>query len=372
MAFVARQIVGGQDAGGTRIAQDGQSVAPRPGLQGQCLGDIKKLGDRIYPDDTRTAKRGIIYRVVSSQAARVGEGCLASFLAPTGFQDDNRFISGKSAGRAHKATGIHQAFHINEDTGRLRVGTEVIYQVGEIHVHHRTNGDEVAEPHAMGYRPVQDRGEQRAALRDQRQVAGQRHARGKTGIQPLAGQEEAQAVRAEQAHAVLAAKGRNALVVDFPLLAFFQKARRDDQYPRNSSLPARFDHIGDAVGRDDDDGQVHFFRYPVDVGIGWAALHGVAVQVHREELSVEPALQQICKKRVADPVFAVGGPDDGDRRRVEDFFQLPAHSQNFQYFCKLPIVACKYISYVSHTRMPDCVRASGCGFSAWCMPAKNE
>ena len=71
LSLVLNEVVGGQNPWATTIGDDGQVIAPRARLHGQCLCQVEQLGNSIDPNYARPPKCGIKSRVITRQGCRM-------------------------------------------------------------------------------------------------------------------------------------------------------------------------------------------------------------------------------------------------------------------------------------------------------------
>lgn len=167
-----------------------------------CDGFLTALVHVVQADHAGPAQRGIEHRVVTQWRAAVRKDRARGVGVAAGLDQQHRLDARCAAQRAHEATGVADAFDVEEDALGTRVRDHVFEHLAEVDVgrgaqrHHRREADVVR----LG--PVEDGCAQRARLRDQADAALERTGVGEGGVDAELRAHDAQAVGAEQADAV--------------------------------------------------------------------------------------------------------------------------------------------------------------------------
>ena len=106
----------------------------------------------------------------SSTSSRAGEragvrgGRAAGRLAAPRLDDDDRLGQRHLARGRQERARVADRLHVDDDRARARVVAEVVDEIAPADVEHRAERDERAEADLLAQAPVEDRGQQRAAL----------------------------------------------------------------------------------------------------------------------------------------------------------------------------------------------------------------
>ena len=168
----AGQGVHRHDPGAAGVGDDAQGPAGGPLHLAQGLGAVEELAHGFHPDDAGPAEGGVVGLVGPDQGPGVGGRGPGPGLAAAGLDDDDGLDPGDGAGRAHELAVLGQALHVDDDAAGLLFVAQVIDEVGEVHVRHGADADEVAEADVLQGGPAQDGAAQGAALGDEGQVPG--------------------------------------------------------------------------------------------------------------------------------------------------------------------------------------------------------
>ena len=141
--------------------------------------------------------------------------------------------------------------------------------------------------------------------------AGQRVTRGEGGVEPQAGHGDAEAVRADQAHAVPAADRQQVGPGRRPGPAVITTSERT---PRRPQLRG---HVGDRGGGHREDGQVHRLGQVRDRRQAVQALHRLGPRVDRVDRPGEAAGHDVVQDFPADRPAPPAGADHGHRLRLQ-------------------------------------------------------
>ena len=190
------QPVGREHGDAAAIGQDGEPVALEMLGMGERLDRIEQL-DRV-PDAQQAgaAEHRVIDRVVSRQRAGVRVRGLRAFRHPARLDHDDRLGARRDARRRQELARIRDRLDVEQDGPHLRLQRQVVEHVAEIDIRHVAERHHVGKADAARRRPVQHRGDDRARLRDEGEVAGQRVDMREARIQPGIRHQHADHVRA--------------------------------------------------------------------------------------------------------------------------------------------------------------------------------
>ena len=150
------QGVGGHDAGSTSVRYYRQVWASGSGLHRKNLRAVEQVSDLFDADDAHPPEGSIVDGVFSRDRSCV-RCCRHSALRGLSRLDhDDRFSAGEPSRCAHEFSGVLYRLDEENYAPSLRVDSEVVYQVCEVHVYHVADGNEVAESNIRLRRPVED------------------------------------------------------------------------------------------------------------------------------------------------------------------------------------------------------------------------
>ena len=166
------------------------------------LAGVEQVFDLVDADDAGAAEGGAVERVVAGDGAGVAGGRQGGARRAPALDHDDRLGLGEVARRAHELARVGDGLDVQDDGAGVRVGAEVVDEVAEVDVAHGADADEGGEADLVGGRPVEDGGAQGARLAEEGDAAGRRdHVReGHVEVDRRA--DVAQAVGADDAHAV--------------------------------------------------------------------------------------------------------------------------------------------------------------------------
>ena len=99
-------------------------------------------------------------------------------------------------------------FKVEQDSAGFAVTRQEIQQLIDVNVQAVAEGNEIGKAHLTLLRPVEDGIGYRSRLRNKGQFAFTDRNRGKTGIQPLPGRKQTEAIWTKNAHLVAAGAGQ--------------------------------------------------------------------------------------------------------------------------------------------------------------------
>ncbi len=173
-------------------------------------------------------------------------------------------------------------------------------------------------------RPIEHRGAQCAGLRDEADVPFGGRGGGETGVQVDARHDEAQAVRAQDPHAVeLPLLLADEVFQLSALRADLAEAGRDDHQPAGSRLAALPHDRRHGGGGRADHGQVRQVRQARDVLVGLDPLNGLPLGIDRVDHPAKTGADQIPQHRIADARRRIAGANHGNAMRLKNLVQVP-------------------------------------------------
>ena len=205
---------------------------------GEDLGQVEQLRDRLDAKDARLGHQGVVELVGAGQ--RTGVRCRRRRPFRRAAALDHQDRLGLRAVRdlvsrfQEPRTAAH-VLDVHHDRPRLRIRRDRTQQIDFVHVALVAETDELREANAASLGVVQQRGTQRAALRDQAQAAVRRNVATKRGVHRHVGigVDDPQAVRAQNRHAVFAGDLLEALLtLDAFAADFLETGGNDQDVPR--------------------------------------------------------------------------------------------------------------------------------------------
>ena len=132
----------------------------------------------------------------------------------------------------------------------------------------------------------------------------------------------AEAVGADDAHAVALGDGLDLVLEALALLADLLEPGADDDGAGHAGLAALAHGLRHVLGRHGDDGEVDLARHLADARVGLDALHRLGRDVHRVDDPLVLGADQVAQEDVADRPLLVAGADDGDALGVEQLVEI--------------------------------------------------
>ena len=340
-AAAGDQGVGGHHARSAGIGDDSQAVGA-PGtlgrgrqLPGQEFGAIEHVVDLQDAFDACPLEGRLVHRIDAGHGPRMRGGGPGRFLEPPRFVGHDRLRAGKGPRRGEELAGLADRFDIQDDGTRFRRGTEVIDQVAHAHVEHVAHGDEVgkADPFIAG--PIEHRRAKRPGLGDKTDLPWGRHRGGEAGIEMEPRDNDPQAVRSEDPHAVeLALLLANGLFQLPSGRASLAEPGREDDDALDAFLTAGADNARHDRRRRADHRQIGDFGRALDIAAGPDSLHRLVVGIDRVDHAPVLGGNEVAKDGVADAAGRLVGPDDGDTMGIEDLVEIAnAHGGERQAGC---------------------------------------
>ncbi|MCI1747090.1 MAG: hypothetical protein LKI24_02660 [Acidipropionibacterium sp.] len=202
---------------------------------------------------------------------------------------------------------------------------QVVEDGGQLDVGGVSEGDQFGEADPLADRPFDDRCGERAGLGDQGDASRDRHVGGEGGVEPAAGDLEAQAVRADQAHPRLPADLDDAVLHGPALGADLAESGGHADDALDAGLGALLDDVEDADRRHAQDRQVGCLGSLVDAREGGDAADRLVLGVDRVDHPVEVSVQQVPDHHVAQ-VGGLGARSDNRHSvRGEQTIQFATH-----------------------------------------------
>ena len=149
-------------------------------LAGEAPGQIEELLDAPGPHGAGLPDGRLERGVGAGEGAGVGGDRAAALGRAAGLQEDHGFAGGRRPERLEEAPAVGQPLEVGDDDPGLGIVRGGLQDVGLGQVGLVAEGGEEGEAQAAGARPVEDRGGERARMREERDAAGERHARART------------------------------------------------------------------------------------------------------------------------------------------------------------------------------------------------
>ena len=238
-------------------------------------------------------------------------GGLLALRAAAGLDDDDRLVARRRARGRHELPRLVDRFDAQQDGARVGVAAQVVEHVAKVAIGVLAQRAAVRKADLPRLGPVQHGGDQRARLRDKRQLARPRRNVRKARVQPRAGAEQPDAVGPQDA------QQRRPRGVQHGLLLLGREAGADhDGGPRAAlgQLPHQVDHRG---GGRADDGQLGHLGQVGHAGVTALAGQLAVLRVDGEDAAGKAAAAHVAPQRAADRKRPLRRADDGDRLRIE-------------------------------------------------------
>jgi hypothetical protein len=317
-----RGMVSRHDTGASAVGDDGQALAARPEVREQRRRRGVHLADVGQAHHAGAAQGRIEHVIGADQRAGVREHGLLARRMFADLDQQYRLAARRGAQRAHEAAGVLDAFDIEEDVLGTRVGDHVVEHFAEVDVAFGTEGNNIGEADLVGQRPVEDRGAKRAGLRYEADGAGVGAAVGKGQVELAAGTHDAQAVGADQAHAVAAGVFECRAFQRAAAWSGFGESAGNDDGVLAAGAAAGLHDFGHGLGPGADHGDVESLRNGIDRGVGLLAEHGFMLRIDEEEFAFVARVEHVAHQRDTDRIGGLRGADDGYRVRLEQGVQV--------------------------------------------------
>ncbi len=152
-------------------------------------------------------------------------------------------------------------------------------------------------------------------------------------LRPLTGFITPRQFGPDQAHAAVAKLLQNLRLEVLAAFAMLFKSGRNDDGTAHPGGDALADHVRDAFGGSDDDGEVDGLGNLFDIAICLNSEHARALVAHRINSSTKRTTEQAPKNGTSHTVGTFAGTDDGDAVRRENCVQRMAFgSQDIMRF----------------------------------------
>ena len=172
-AAAGKQRIGGQNTGSAGIGNDCEASPGGPRLLGEHIGHRKQIGNGVHAQHPGPPEGGIQHFVAAGKRTRM-RGCrFGGRIGSSRLDDNDRLVQRHFPRRGKERTGVADGLHVNQNALGAWIVAEIINQIAPVHIEHRSGGDECAEPHTLAQAPVQNRGQKRATLADESDIARQ-------------------------------------------------------------------------------------------------------------------------------------------------------------------------------------------------------
>ena len=205
------------------------SLGPRGrGCFAEDVGQLEELGDAVDAEDAAAAESGVVDFVAARHGAGVRGGGFGGGFGAAGFDDDDRFAEGNFARGGEEGASVADGFHVEKDALGVVVGAEVGEEIAPADVEHGAGGNDGAEADVFGETPIENGGEERAALAEESDAAGAGDVLGEGGVEAEPRVHDAEAVGADEARGTLAELRLDFFFEGNAFGAFFFEAGGDD------------------------------------------------------------------------------------------------------------------------------------------------
>ena len=314
--------VGHQDAATAGDRHDAEALPGRQDAAGRGISEIDGLLRRFRPPGAEIAKDRVVDGVAAGQRRRVARGSRrADRRAPDLDGDDRLAGAPRLLQRFEQSAAVACAFEIEDDDLRLGIINDSGQALRCLHVGLVAGGDPIAQAEAALAGEIIEVRAEGAALADDRQRAGRRQGAvervGKASVEAGMGGEEAEAVRAEDAHA---ARARNLCQLHFggpARSAGLREAGGEDDAGLHPLGGAVAHGLHGQLGGKRDDCRLHIPGDGGNLRKCGQPLHLGPVRVHGHDAAGEAAFDQIAQRAAADARRILRGADDRDRARLQ-------------------------------------------------------
>ena len=238
----------------------------------------------------------------------------ASGLRSARLHRDHGFVFRGLARDPDEILRVAEVLDVREDQLRVRVLVPHLKEIVQAHLRLVPQGAEFREADAQRFRMVQDGDPEGAALRGERDSAGQRRRRRERRVHAdvRMGVDHAHAVRADHRHVVLRANREEPRLSVRSHVTDLSEARRDYDEAFHALLPAIFDGLEGDLGGYGDHRKVHRARDFEDVRVRPDPVDARRLRIHRIDGPLELVQNEIVKDFVSDFPAVTGRADDRD------------------------------------------------------------
>ena len=235
---------------------------------------------------------------------------LRALRMAAGLDHHHRFDPGGGARGRHEFARLVDRFDVEKNRPGRAIERKEIDEIAEIDVDLVSQRNGGGEADAVHGRPFDQAGRNRARLRDEGEIAGRGHARGKAGIEVGARGQDAEAVGADEPEAgctcgLLAGVGERAFSVPEPC--------GDDDCGRGAHLPGRGDDAGHRWRRRRDDEEIGRLRQRIDGPDGPDPLDLAMARIDETDRPFETCAAKVFQNGATGRGFARASPHDHDR-----------------------------------------------------------
>jgi len=290
-----------QNAGATCVGDDGNAAAVGQWLVGERARVAEKLLQGVHAQHACLIESCVISRLCAGQRTRMAGDRARAGLGHAALQHQDWLLAADLARHTHELRPLGHALNVGQHHARLRVICPVEHQVGLADVGLVAQADEAAEAQVLGsQRPVQDRRLERAGLRHERDVALRRRPGGEGGVQRRVRVNDAQAVRPDDANAVLLGDLDDFLLALGPFDAGFAEPGADDHHRLDALLPTLTQRRRHRVVGDHDHSQIGRLRQAQHRVIRLVAGNLCGTGVDRVDVPPEAGLDDVGQHRIAE------------------------------------------------------------------------
>ena len=308
--------VGRHHAGTAAVRHHRQRIVAVRAEARERLRGREERGQRVDAQHAGTADRGVEDDVGARERTGVRGRGLQAIAGAAGLHDDDGLVARRRTRRRHELVRRLDRFDVEQDRARVRIAREVVEQVAEVDIAALAERHHVREADAPRGRPVEHRGDERARLRDERELAGQRVGVREARVDAEVRAEQAEAVRPEHAQHVRPRGVERRL-----LLRRREPGRHHDRGARAEA--AEFvDERRHRVGRRAQHREVGRLRQIAGSSEDPLAVERRVLRVHAEDRPLEAPGAAVAPHGCADAAGAVRGADDRDRFRFEQLIEV--------------------------------------------------
>ncbi len=238
------------------------------------------------------------------------------------FHDDDRLGARCGAQAGKEPARVADALDVQQDVLGLRVVREIVDDLAEIEVARGAERDDAGKADPVRRGPVEHGRAHGARLRNEAERPGQRGAARESGVEPQFGTRDAEAVRADEAHAAPARVVEQRPLEPGALGPGFGEAGGNDHHGAHARLAALVDHFRHGPRRRRYDREVEMRGNLADGGVTGHAAHRRILGIDGEQRPAVAGGEHIGEQHGADLAGSFARPDDRDRTRLEQGRQI--------------------------------------------------
>jgi len=312
------QPVDREHADAAAVGQDGETLARKGFLPPERFRRGEELVEVEHAQEPGTPKGGLIDGVRAGERAGVRRRRPRALRVPARLDHDDRLRARRGARRRHELAGVGDRLDVEQDRPGAAVGGEIVEAVAEIDVDHVAERHQPREADPAPRRPFEKPRLDRAGLGDQREIAGRRVPGREAGVELCRRRHHAEAVRADEAQAVLARLDPRRLGKRAGAVA--EPCGHDHGARDAPSAGARNDPRDGRCRRHDHD-QIRDRRQILDPGDAWLAVDVAVFRVDEQDRPGKSRLAQVTQHGVPERPLPWARADERNRAWVEDLVE---------------------------------------------------